>query len=288
MSDPKQKEAKPPEPAPEKLKCGIIMPISDMGDYTKAHWAEVLTIIGEALEETQYKAEMVSNDNLNPVIQGKIVGNLYANPIVVCDVSGSNPNVLFELGMRLAFDKPTIIIKDDVTKYIFDTSPLKHIAYPRSLHYHQILGFKQELKNEVMTATKAGYKSYLSHFAQYKLKASKLESEELPAAELILKELASIKDEIANQKKTALRIDEMSVEPTAGVKAVLTGNLENQQKLFSWLHRKGVSHFVIHDDSDTITLSLPASARIVPAEFIKSASELGINVKLEMTRIKRV
>jgi hypothetical protein len=33
-----------------------------------------------------------------------------------------NPNVMFELGMRLAFDKPAIIIKDNRTNYSFDTA----------------------------------------------------------------------------------------------------------------------------------------------------------------------
>ena len=56
------------------------------------------------------------------MIHKTIVQNLYLNPIVVCDVSGKNANVMFELGLRLAFDKPTIIIKDDKTDYSFDTS----------------------------------------------------------------------------------------------------------------------------------------------------------------------
>jgi hypothetical protein len=42
---------------------------------------------------------------------------------------------MFELGMRLAFDKPTIVIKDDVTKFNFDTSPIKHLQYRRDLRY---------------------------------------------------------------------------------------------------------------------------------------------------------
>jgi len=42
--------------------------------------------------------------------------------MIVCDISGRNPNVMFELGLRLAFDKPAIIIKDEITPYSFDTS----------------------------------------------------------------------------------------------------------------------------------------------------------------------
>jgi hypothetical protein len=32
-----------------------------------------------------------------------------------------------DMGLRLAFDKPTIIIKDDKTSYAFDTPPIEHL-----------------------------------------------------------------------------------------------------------------------------------------------------------------
>lgn len=74
---------------------------------------------------------------------------MYENPIVVCDVSGKNPNVMFELGIRLAFDKPTIIIKDDKTSYSFDTSPIEHLEYPRDLRYNRIEDFKSKLTDKI-------------------------------------------------------------------------------------------------------------------------------------------
>ena len=59
--------------------------------------------------------------------------------MVVVDVSWKNPNVMFELGLRLAFDRPTIVVKDIETDYAFDTSPIVHVLYPRSLRYQPIL-----------------------------------------------------------------------------------------------------------------------------------------------------
>lgn len=41
---------------------------------------------------------------------------------------------MFELGMRLTFDKPTIIIKDNTTDFIFDTGPIEHLQYPKDLN----------------------------------------------------------------------------------------------------------------------------------------------------------
>ena len=113
----------------------------------------------------------MSDSNEVGIIQKRIVQNIYDNDIVVCDVSAKNPNVMFELGMRLAFDKPAIIIKDDKTNYSFDTSPIEHITYPRDLHYHTIQAFKTKLKDKVnatyTASLKPEYTTFLKHFGQF-------------------------------------------------------------------------------------------------------------------------
>jgi len=101
-----------PESAPV---CGIVMPISSIDGCNEAHWSDVHEILTEAIEDAGFEANLVSNADDVGIIQKRIIQNLYENPIVVCDVSGKNPNVMFELGLRLAFDKPTIIVKDDRT-----------------------------------------------------------------------------------------------------------------------------------------------------------------------------
>jgi hypothetical protein len=53
-----------------------------------------------------------------------------------------NSNLMLELGMRLAFDKPAVIVKDDKTDYSFDTSSIEHLAYPRDLRFSKIKSFK--------------------------------------------------------------------------------------------------------------------------------------------------
>ena len=106
--------------APKKTprpKCGLVMPISTFDECSEQHWLDVKAILIEAIESAGFKANLVSDADDVGIIQKRIIQNLFDNPIVVCDVSGKNPNVMFELGLRLAFDKPTIIIKDDATAY---------------------------------------------------------------------------------------------------------------------------------------------------------------------------
>ena len=111
--------------------CGLVMPISAIDGATADHWAEVKAIITEAVEaidEVKFTVRLVSDADEIGVIQKRIVQNIYTSDIIACDVSGKNPNVMFELGMRLAFDKATVIVKDDKTDYSFDTGIIEHVV----------------------------------------------------------------------------------------------------------------------------------------------------------------
>lgn len=153
--------------------CGIIMPISSIDNCSETHWKEVKGIITDAVEAAGFEAQLVSEANDSGIIQKRIVQNLYKNDIVICDVSCKNPNVMFELGMRLAFDKPTIIVMDNMTKYSFDTAPIEHLGYPRDLSYYQILDFKktltEKIKGTIDAAKQPDYTTFLKNFGEFQV-----------------------------------------------------------------------------------------------------------------------
>jgi hypothetical protein len=149
----------------------------------------------------------VSNADEVGIIHKRIIQNLYDNPIVVCDVSCKNPNVMFELGLRLAFDKPTIIIKDDKTTYSFDTSAIEHLEYPRDLRFSQIVEFKQKLSAKIQatfkkSTTDPNYTTFLKHFGEFKV--AKIDQKEVSGQEFILEELKSL-------RRTVQRMDRGSM-----------------------------------------------------------------------------
>ena len=82
------------EPQPS-LTCGIIMPISSIGKYTETHWAEVKAILDEVILDAGFAPNLVSDANDVGIIHNRIVSNIVENPILICDVSGKNPNVMF-------------------------------------------------------------------------------------------------------------------------------------------------------------------------------------------------
>lgn len=151
--------------------CGIVMPIAAMGDYSETHWTDVQNIIKEAVSNAGYEARLVSESADATVIIRSIVQNIYKDKIIICDVSGMNPNVMFELGMRLAFDKPVVIIKDEVTRFSFDISTIEHLVYPRSLRYQNIQDFKKKLTDKIKATVQASnqdnYRSFLTNFGSF-------------------------------------------------------------------------------------------------------------------------
>lgn len=170
--------AKKPEDAEKApLTCGLIMPISAMDGCSVEHWLEVKNIICDAVEsidEVAFVPRLVSDQDDVGVIQKRIVQNIYLSDIVVCDVSCKNANVMFELGMRLAFDKPTILIKDDKTDFSFDTGVIEHLLYPRDLRFSRIVSFKKSLAEKVVATYQAAqndpnHSTFLKNFGSFKV-----------------------------------------------------------------------------------------------------------------------
>jgi hypothetical protein len=181
------------------------MPISSIDGCNEQHWLDVKDILIESVESAGFNANLVSHADDVGIIQKRIIQNLYENPILVCDVSGKNPNVMFELGMRLAFDKPTIIIKDDKTSYSFDTSPIEHLEYPRDLRFTKIVEFKKSLKEKLQATLKKSkedpsYTTFLKHFGSFTV--AKLDTKEVSKEDFIIEELKDLKLTIRRQEMT--------------------------------------------------------------------------------------
>lgn len=199
----------------EKTICGIIMPISGIEGtaYSAQHWKAVWDIISEAVRGAGFEPRMVSDSDPTAIIQRNIVTNLYNDPIVVCDVSSKNPNVMFELGMRLAFDKPVVIVKDDITDYTFDIGIIQHVGYPCQLTYHSILSFIKAL-SEKIKATFTNFRKnpkeygFLHHFGD--LKPQALKDKDVDVAEMLMNITNKIDIIYRMERKTSDKISNES------------------------------------------------------------------------------
>lgn len=179
----------------EKLTCGIIMPIAGMGpEYPAEHWSDVIKILHAAIERAGFIPRIVSDSEESTVIHGSIINNIYNDAIVVCDVSNKNANVMFELGMRLAFNKPVVIVKDDKTDYSFDTGNIQHEPYRRDLRHSTVEKFINDLSKKIKktyeASLKPDYQSFLSYFGKFEV--AKIENKSIGESEAIEKLLNKI------------------------------------------------------------------------------------------------
>ncbi|MBI5451600.1 MAG: hypothetical protein HY940_09620 [Gammaproteobacteria bacterium] len=130
--------------------CFIIMPISDVDGYPKGHFGHVYeNIIYPSCEMAGYRAVRADEVKATNLIHLDILKNLIDAPIAICDLSSRNPNVLFELGIRQAFDKPVVLIQEAGTPKIFDIAPLRYLEYSKEMKYHDVLQIQKELKDAI-------------------------------------------------------------------------------------------------------------------------------------------
>lgn len=181
----------------EPRKCGLIMPISARDGLPASHWLDVRRIIRNALKEDGFDAELVSESAGSDIIHRRIIHSLYTNPVCVCDISTLNPNVMFELGIRLTFDLPTIIIRDSATDLPFDTTLIRCLSYPRDLRYWQVRRFGRELRTAVKQAIEArakGDKTYSFMQSVGDIAVPKIGTKEVEPWKVMQEEIRELKD----------------------------------------------------------------------------------------------
>ena len=110
------------------LVCFVAMPFSERDtSHPKGFFAEVLRqIIAPAGRRAGFRV-VTARKSGSDVIHATIVNGLLDADLVVADLTEHNPNVLFELGMRMANDKPVALIRASGTAPIFDVDNMLRV-----------------------------------------------------------------------------------------------------------------------------------------------------------------
>ncbi len=136
--------------AAKNKECFIVMPISDAEGYPQGHFKHVYdNIVAPSCEKAGYQAIRADDVKATNLIHLDILKKLIEAPIAICDLSSRNPNVLFELGIRQAFDRPVVLIQESGTPKIFDIAPLRYLEYSKEMKYHDVLRSQGELKDAI-------------------------------------------------------------------------------------------------------------------------------------------
>ncbi len=137
-------------PEEEPKTCFVMMPISDVEGYPVGHFGEVYTqLIEPAVTAAGYKCELATSTSAAHMIQLEVVTKVATADLCICDMSTKNANVMFEYGIRQAFDKPTVLIKDNRTDRIFDLSGFRDIEYDHTLRIANTLAAREKITTAI-------------------------------------------------------------------------------------------------------------------------------------------
>jgi hypothetical protein len=108
------------------LTAFVILPFVERDPkHPKGFFAEVLrSIITPAAKDFKVKT---ANRQGSDVIQSTIISDLIEADLVIADLTEHNPNVMFELGVRMAQDKPVVLMKAEGTGPLFDVDNMLRV-----------------------------------------------------------------------------------------------------------------------------------------------------------------
>src|SRR5699024_539577 len=78
-------------------------------------------------------------------INSQVINNLYSAKLVIANLTGLNPNVMFEVGIRYTMRKPMILICEKGTRLPFD------IIEERTIFYTNDIAGSEELKGRLLS-----------------------------------------------------------------------------------------------------------------------------------------
>ncbi len=134
-----------------KKTCFVIMPIADMEGYDSGHFTRVYEyLIVPACANAGYEAHRADVVAASNYIIIDILRKIIDSDLVICDLSGRNPNVLYELGVRQAFNLPTVLIKDTKTSRIFDIQGIRCADYNHSLRIDEVRKEQESIRKAIV------------------------------------------------------------------------------------------------------------------------------------------
>ena len=182
------------------------MPFTEPDGYERGHFSRVFRdVFRPACESAGYTAVRADDVRATNLIHLDVLQRLLESPMVLCDLSSRNPNVLFELGLRQAFDKPVVLVQEVGAPAIFDVALLRCTEYRKALRYDEVLEDQRSIAQAIRETADAFQKGAGTHSIVRILSLLR------PAALLDVKEL--IREELSSLLRSELRGTIQTSEP---------------------------------------------------------------------------
>ncbi|WP_029906282.1 hypothetical protein [Prevotella sp. 10(H)] len=125
-------------------KCFIITPIGkDNSDIRRQAEGLLTSVIGPVLKEFDYDLEVAHRIDSLGSITNQIIEHILYDQLAIADLTGLNPNVMYELAVRHATGKPVICLAEEGTNLPFD------VIGERTIFYTNDMKGVEDLKNSL-------------------------------------------------------------------------------------------------------------------------------------------
>jgi hypothetical protein len=111
-------------------RCFVIAPIGERESAARRHSDQVYeTLIRPLVVERGYEVSRSDKDATPGSITSEIIRHLVEDDLVIADLTGLNPNVMYELAVRHATGLPSILLAEQGTANPFDLFDMRTIRF---------------------------------------------------------------------------------------------------------------------------------------------------------------
>lgn len=153
---PKSNHKQDPFPEENAPICFVIMPFRDPPGYPKDHFRKIYDqIFKPAIEAAGYQALRCDEIHNGKSIHSNMFRQLSQAPLVLCDLTGHNPNVLYELGRRDALNLPSVLVLEEGQERLFNLREYSAVPYRKSRYYDEVPEDQAKIKDAILQTTLA-------------------------------------------------------------------------------------------------------------------------------------
>lgn len=260
----------------EKEKCFVMMPISDQGDYPKGHFTKIYEqILKPAIEDAGYEAYRVDENSSSVLITDKIFKAIQECPMALCDLSNQNPNVLYELGLRQAYDKPVVLVQDEKTNKIFDVSGISTVFYESNRIYENVLEARRNITKAIMETNEGRHKSIVKIM---QAQAAEISTEKITKDEKIEIMLSGLIDDVKDLKEESKirSLGRNNIVSAAPWREIRWEPIEDNRK-FEEYYELSVKQRITNKQIDEV---IHSAKKIFNLEITYQRKEGGISVRI--------
>ena len=118
-----------PEQRTDKKRCFIITPIGNDNDSIRRHIDGIIDAAIKPALEPDYEVVAAHKITETGTITKQIIKEIYQDELAIANLTGNNPNVMYELAVRYCLGKPVLTIAEKGTSLPFDVMPERTIFY---------------------------------------------------------------------------------------------------------------------------------------------------------------